>query len=587
MVCSLTHPNMPGGAGEFRIQGWRLNRDFSIAIQGRTTVDEMYDMVVGPKPADVGADPLPVEPASWNQRAPGGKAVAGAGNATGTPTLTELFVQDDRNPDLYHRKVKVEFTPPPTAYADTLARRAQVATPAVQGAGGAIPGDQTLYVEACARAGGVDGLASDPLEVVIPAGTNTNRFTIQCRLPDAAMTHYQIRVGPRVGRMFALGAEIASPGTNWFEISIADISALDSASLSPDPRFHHVRAFYFYDGSPETVRDGGTTSAPADSELIFQPEPPEAGDTKITVVLCSENSAETDRYPYGYAPAAELVLTKDTGNPAGASGLQILTNDDDAKVPPGMMVFQFSRDTTNYRSVYGVEVRLSAALPGQEPYSAERAAFPTSVVEGPIAVTVIAGGRRVGCVRAASASVVGRPLVIFTNDANPDSDLEGNIIQAQGLNYYDVDRPFTKSGSYTGYVLKRWWDLGTAGETANGWYEWFPVEKLGDVNQATWRTPPVPYPVGTFHATACSRNLFGVGTRITAGPKAFVSTALPIDAVLPGAVGNFRVAGAGGTFKADWDDPLAGANSLDDCVIQYATDDWSSTPFCQSTCPRF
>jgi len=61
MVCSMTNADMPGGAGEFRVTGWRLNSDYSIDIAGRTTVDEMYDLTVGPKPADVDADPVPVE----------------------------------------------------------------------------------------------------------------------------------------------------------------------------------------------------------------------------------------------------------------------------------------------------------------------------------------------------------------------------------------------------------------------------------------------------------------------------------------------------------------------------------------------
>lgn len=61
MVCSMTHADMPSGAGEFRVTGWRLNKDYSIDIAGRTTVDDMYDMTVGPKPADVEADPVPVE----------------------------------------------------------------------------------------------------------------------------------------------------------------------------------------------------------------------------------------------------------------------------------------------------------------------------------------------------------------------------------------------------------------------------------------------------------------------------------------------------------------------------------------------
>ena len=61
MVCSMTHPDMPGGAGEFRVTSWRLNRDYSIDIQGRTTTDSMYDLVVGPKPADVVPEPVPEE----------------------------------------------------------------------------------------------------------------------------------------------------------------------------------------------------------------------------------------------------------------------------------------------------------------------------------------------------------------------------------------------------------------------------------------------------------------------------------------------------------------------------------------------
>jgi|GEM_PF-4096522 len=60
MVCSMTHSDMPGGAGEFRVTGWKLNPDYSIEIQGRTTTDGMYDMVQGPKPADVRADPTPL-----------------------------------------------------------------------------------------------------------------------------------------------------------------------------------------------------------------------------------------------------------------------------------------------------------------------------------------------------------------------------------------------------------------------------------------------------------------------------------------------------------------------------------------------
>ncbi|MCC6366861.1 MAG: hypothetical protein IT165_25345 [Bryobacterales bacterium] len=80
MVCSMTHTDMPGGAGEFRVTQWKLNRDYSIDIQGRTTTDSMYDLINGPKPADVEASPLPEE-VFHDTGVPG--------IVTGTPTLTD------------------------------------------------------------------------------------------------------------------------------------------------------------------------------------------------------------------------------------------------------------------------------------------------------------------------------------------------------------------------------------------------------------------------------------------------------------------------------------------------------------------
>ncbi|MBZ5596020.1 MAG: hypothetical protein LAP39_27575 [Acidobacteriia bacterium] len=80
MVCSMTHEDMPGGSGEFRVASWKLNKDYSIDIQGRTTTDSMYDLVAGPKPADVLASPVPDE----NLQDTGVPGVV-----TGTPTLTD------------------------------------------------------------------------------------------------------------------------------------------------------------------------------------------------------------------------------------------------------------------------------------------------------------------------------------------------------------------------------------------------------------------------------------------------------------------------------------------------------------------
>ncbi len=58
-VVSISHPDVPGGYGDFRIQSWRLNKDWSIDITARTVTPSMYDLTVGPKPADVAPPPLP------------------------------------------------------------------------------------------------------------------------------------------------------------------------------------------------------------------------------------------------------------------------------------------------------------------------------------------------------------------------------------------------------------------------------------------------------------------------------------------------------------------------------------------------
>ena len=88
MVCSMTHADMPGGAGEFRVVSWRLNKDLSIDVQGRTTTDSMYDLVAGPKPADVEPTPVPEE-IMYDTGAPG--------RVTGTPKLSDYgtFVLDE------------------------------------------------------------------------------------------------------------------------------------------------------------------------------------------------------------------------------------------------------------------------------------------------------------------------------------------------------------------------------------------------------------------------------------------------------------------------------------------------------------
>lgn len=44
---------------DFRIQSWRLHKDWSVTITGKTVTASMYDLDVGPKPLDVSPAPLP------------------------------------------------------------------------------------------------------------------------------------------------------------------------------------------------------------------------------------------------------------------------------------------------------------------------------------------------------------------------------------------------------------------------------------------------------------------------------------------------------------------------------------------------
>jgi hypothetical protein len=48
-------------AGKFRVIRWRLMRDFSVQMEVETVTDAMYDLTVGPKPADVQASPITQE----------------------------------------------------------------------------------------------------------------------------------------------------------------------------------------------------------------------------------------------------------------------------------------------------------------------------------------------------------------------------------------------------------------------------------------------------------------------------------------------------------------------------------------------
>lgn len=162
MVISVTHPDMPGGAGEGRVTSWRLNPDFSIDIEFRSTTDNMYDLTVGPKPADVTPDPVPGE------TTPG----LTAANVTSLAAAEDPYIQADGT---VASQVTVSYDEPIPllAYAGVAIYLAPLDTDAIDGSGDPIeeprqitriqqndlPGDRRFIVPTLAQVVGVSGAA--------------------------------------------------------------------------------------------------------------------------------------------------------------------------------------------------------------------------------------------------------------------------------------------------------------------------------------------------------------------------------------------------------------------------------------------
>lgn len=70
MCCSLTDDEMPDGYGVFRVQSWRLRKDWGIEFSGTTVAESCYEYMTGPRPAAVtyapgAGDPNGV-PSEWS-----------------------------------------------------------------------------------------------------------------------------------------------------------------------------------------------------------------------------------------------------------------------------------------------------------------------------------------------------------------------------------------------------------------------------------------------------------------------------------------------------------------------------------------
>lgn len=638
MICSMTHPDMPDGVlngdpephyGEFRVVGWKLNKDYSIDIQGRTTVDEMYNLVTGPKPADVEASPVPVETIYGTHVPddlyatgidPQGRIIIGITAwkwndtifeaefrakfyATETPEHVDLRTPAEGGTLVHNGTTELIFygyaAGPNGAslqFVSTVKGRCYFAGRlkndcgwSVWSDGNDMPSRVKHYVDTEGSIGADGGPPEDSdvaatlvngavvVEAGRPAINGKTILTCTVQLRDAnaggswrdldanagaAVTHYDGSgvdhvYNQKTGTITKAAGDwgSAAPGSlllfdvrnaGQFDVQncvwamVGEIDGLTLKGLTGlrvtadadenDHIWNHIRikivrppwewdsegylgatpsrgywqGQYYWGGS-----QGNKTSVLFISAPISLPDNLVLGnivarvffENKICIAEC------------GQANAAALV---DTGNPSGASRLEIITHENDPLVPSGQMALRWNRDTVNYKNIFAAAFWLSTALPAEGPYKVERDAHETCVLESG-SCTITAGETSVVVTRAGNPAIVDRVLLIFTDDATPDSDLDGNLIQAQGTDSITLYTPFNKSGTFHYAIIKRFWDRVTP-DTGNLAYHQFavPADIGGDVEKAVWQTPPISMPDGTFYVTGCGRNPFGLGARMTA-----------------------------------------------------------------------
>jgi hypothetical protein len=182
-VVSITHSDVPGGTGNFRIQRWSLKKDWSVQIEGQTVTPSMYDLDVGPKPMDVVPAPLPglyypiplgpvwapyqIQAASWDALFPN------EWTFDSNQTYTTMADGSALASLLVTGKLPVNEFSATGAGAPGIGSISQSTT------GGSLPANATLRVALCAIDS--NGLPSAPSNIAIigTSGSGTDSFTLK------------------------------------------------------------------------------------------------------------------------------------------------------------------------------------------------------------------------------------------------------------------------------------------------------------------------------------------------------------------------------------------------------------------------
>jgi hypothetical protein len=187
---SLTDPDprLPNGYCEGRVVKWTLNPDYSIDLEASPTTDEMYDLVSGPKPDDVPAEPVPPE------------ILPSISGLTWMPNEVGPFLDDPLYPDMLERTFAVwqDYTITREGVWDPAIRVrgemcinqfAALAQPRLAGirlaSGGTLNGPLTMYVAITEKdAEGKPIVPSNLNGILIPSGA-VNQSVVVDTVPAA------------------------------------------------------------------------------------------------------------------------------------------------------------------------------------------------------------------------------------------------------------------------------------------------------------------------------------------------------------------------------------------------------------------
>ena len=219
MVCSLTHPDMPGGSGKFRVERVVWNGDYSVLITGETVTDSMYDVTTGPKPADVIPSPVTTEVLEYPRR-PSSPALTNAipDPLTGAAQhLLQLLERYDNESDggagavvdvnLFAPRNRFLAVPPPVI-------RGIATSPT----GGSLPAARSYFLQVVAYQNNGDVQQWSPpsnlLAIAVPAGADTATVTIGevewPQPPSGSWDGYRILIGHGESSICALAAVVGS-----------------------------------------------------------------------------------------------------------------------------------------------------------------------------------------------------------------------------------------------------------------------------------------------------------------------------------------------------------------------------------------